>query len=223
MIESGGTALAVAAEPTLGRAGYWLMTRDGAVRDRRARRTPASTRRPGCASRWREAASSRRCSADGSADACRLGILLTAAVAIVLAVGFDLSSIASIGSAIALFVFTLVTAAHICGCGTRPARTPAMLVLGVASTVIVLVTFAFTTLVDEPATAVALVVILVLSIVIDSSGSGRETVASATARAAWSRRTRAESRRSDASCLFTGAKCGVPPISKNTAGRVPCG
>ena len=43
----------------------------------------------------------------------------------------------------------------------------AMLVLGVASTVIVLVTFAFTTLVDEPATAVTLVAILVLSIVID--------------------------------------------------------
>ena len=35
VIASGGTALAVAAEPALGRAGYWLMTRDRAVRDRR--------------------------------------------------------------------------------------------------------------------------------------------------------------------------------------------
>ena len=33
VIDSGGTALAVAAEPVLGRAGYWLMTRHGAVRD----------------------------------------------------------------------------------------------------------------------------------------------------------------------------------------------
>jgi amino acid transporter len=40
------------------------------------------------------------------------GLLITAAVAIVLATGLDLSSIASIGSAIALMVFALVTAAH---------------------------------------------------------------------------------------------------------------
>jgi hypothetical protein len=40
------------------------------------------------------------------------GLLITAAAAIVLAAGFDLSSIASIGSATALLVFTLVTAAH---------------------------------------------------------------------------------------------------------------
>jgi hypothetical protein len=43
------------------------------------------------------------------------------------------------------------------------------LVLGVAiaSTVVVLLTFAFTTLVDEPATAVALAVIRLLSIALD--------------------------------------------------------
>jgi hypothetical protein len=42
-----------------------------------------------------------------------------------------------------------------------------LLVVAVASTVIVLVTFAFTTLVDEPGTAVALVVILAVSILAD--------------------------------------------------------
>jgi hypothetical protein len=43
------------------------------------------------------------------------------------------------------------------------------LVLGLAitSTVVVLLTFAFTTLVDEPATAVALAVILLLSVALD--------------------------------------------------------
>ena len=39
--------------------------------------------------------------------------------------------------------------------------------IAVASTVIVLVAFMFTTLVDEPATAVALVVIVVLSVLLD--------------------------------------------------------
>jgi hypothetical protein len=43
------------------------------------------------------------------------------------------------------------------------------LVLSVAitSTVVVLLTFAFTTLVDEPATAVALAVIVLLSVALD--------------------------------------------------------
>ncbi|MGO8905708.1 MAG: hypothetical protein ACLQMH_08805 [Solirubrobacteraceae bacterium] len=41
-----------------------------------------------------------------------MGLLITAALASVLALGFDLSSIASIDSAIALLVFALVTLGH---------------------------------------------------------------------------------------------------------------
>jgi hypothetical protein len=44
---------------------------------------------------------------------------------------------------------------------------PLILGVAVASTVVVLVAFTFTTLVDEPATALALVVIVALSIVLD--------------------------------------------------------
>jgi hypothetical protein len=84
----------------------------------------------------------------------------------ILAVGFDLSSIASIGSAIALVVFTLVTAGHLRVRDETGAST-VMLGLGIASTVVVLLAFTFTTLVDEPATAVALVAILALSIALD--------------------------------------------------------
>jgi predicted tellurium resistance membrane protein TerC len=39
--------------------------------------------------------------------------------------------------------------------------------VAITSTVVVLLTFAFTTLVDEPATAVALAVILLLSVALD--------------------------------------------------------
>jgi len=94
------------------------------------------------------------------------GLLITAAVAIVLAAGFDLSSIASIGSAIALLVFTLVTAAHF---RVRDETGASTLVLSVAitSTVVVLVTFAITTLVEEPATAAALAVIILLGVALD--------------------------------------------------------
>ena len=94
------------------------------------------------------------------------GLLLTAAIAIILAVGFDLSSIASIGSAIALLVFTLVSIGHLRVRNETGARAW-MLALAIASTVVVLVTFTFTTLVDEPATAVTLLAIIVLSVVVD--------------------------------------------------------
>jgi hypothetical protein len=42
-----------------------------------------------------------------------------------------------------------------------------VLTVAITSTVVVLLTFAFTTLVDEPTTAVALAVILLLSVALD--------------------------------------------------------
>ena len=42
-----------------------------------------------------------------------------------------------------------------------------LLLLAISSTIVVLVAFAFTTLPDEPGTAVALVVILIVSVAID--------------------------------------------------------
>jgi amino acid transporter len=93
-------------------------------------------------------------------------LLVTAAIAGVLALGFDLSSIASIGSVIALVVFALVTAGHVRVRAETGARLGILLV-GLASIVVVLVAFVFTTLVEEPGTAIALAVILVLSVVLD--------------------------------------------------------
>jgi amino acid transporter len=165
VISSGGTALAVAAEPVLGRVGYWLMSVTALF-------STAGATNAGlypAAGLCQEMASigqfppllGRRFG--GRAPA---GLLITAAVAIVLAAGFDLSSIASIGSAIALLVFTLVTAAQFWVRGETGAST---LMLGVAimSTVVVLLTFAFTTLVEEPATAAALAVIVLLGVALD--------------------------------------------------------
>ena len=93
------------------------------------------------------------------------GLAVTAGLAIVLAVGFDLSAIASIGSVIALLVFGLISVGHLRVRARDRRHEPWILVLAVASTVIVLVSFVFTTLVDEPGTAVALVVILLVSVV----------------------------------------------------------
>jgi len=94
------------------------------------------------------------------------GLLVTAVAASILAVGFDLNAIASIGSAIALMVFSLVTAGHLRVRHETGARAW-LLVLAVASSMIVLITFVFTTLVHEPGTMIAIVVITALSIAID--------------------------------------------------------
>ena len=80
---------------------------------------------------------------------------------------FDLSAIASIGSVIALVVFTLITVGHI-RVRSETGASVVVLVIAVTTTVAVLVAFVFTTLVEEPATAVTLVVITAGSIVVDA-------------------------------------------------------
>jgi amino acid transporter len=165
VIASGGTALAVAAEPVLGMAGYWLMSVTALFATAGATNSglyPAAGLCEQMASIGQFPPMLGR-RFGGRAPA---GVLVTAALAIALAVGFDLTSIASIGSAVALVVFTLVTAGHL-RVRTETGARPWLLVLAIVTTVVVLVTFAFTTLVDEPASAVALMVILLLSIALD--------------------------------------------------------
>jgi amino acid transporter len=165
VIASGGTALAVAAEPVLGMAGYWLMSVTALFATAGATNSglyPAAGLCEQMASIGQFPPMLGR-RFGGRAPA---GVLVTAALAIVLAIGFDLTSIASIGSAVALVVFTLVTAGHL-RVRTETGARAWLLVLAIVTTVVVLVTFAFTTLVDEPATAVAVMVILLLSIALD--------------------------------------------------------
>jgi amino acid transporter len=165
VIDSGGTALAVAAEPTLGRAGYWLMSVTALFATAGATNAglyPAS----GLCEQMATTGQFPPQMGQRIGGRFGVGLVVTAAIAMVLAAGFDLTAIASIGSAIALMVFTLVTVGHLRVFRETGAR-PWLLVLAVVSTAVVLVTFALTTLVDEPATAVTMVVILLVSIVLD--------------------------------------------------------
>ena len=77
-----------------------------------------------------------------------------------LAVGFDLSAIASIGSAIALLVFGLVSVGHLRVRDETGAQAWMLVLADRLAPSSCWWPFVFTTLVDEPATAVALVVIL---------------------------------------------------------------
>ena len=94
------------------------------------------------------------------------GLLIEAAVCLVLALGFKLEAIASIGSAVALVIFTLITAAHLRIRAETGASLP-MLVLAIVAAGAVLVTFVFTTLIHEPASIATLLGILVVSIALD--------------------------------------------------------
>ena len=165
VIESGGTALAVAAQPVLGRAGYWLMTVTALFATSGATNAglfPAGGLCEEMASLGQfPPALGRRLG--GRAPT---GLLLTAVIAIVLAAGFDLDAVASIGSAVALVVFTLISIGHLRVRGETGAQAW-LLILAVCATTIVFVTFAVTTLVHEPATLVVIAVIVVVSLIVD--------------------------------------------------------
>jgi amino acid transporter len=165
VIASGGTALAVAAQPVLGRAGYWLMTVTALFATAGATNSGlypaaglceemASVRQfpPLLGRRW--------------AGRVPVGLLLTSAIAIVLAAGFGLTAIASIGSAIALVVFALVTGGHLRIYADTGARLW-LLIIAEVCTVVVLANFVITTLVHEPGTMIAIGAVLVVSIGLD--------------------------------------------------------
>jgi amino acid transporter len=165
VISSGGTALAVAAEPTLGRAGYWLMTVTALFATAGATNAglyPAQ----GLSERLAETGQFPLLMARKLGGRASAGLLVQAAVCLVLAVVFKLDSIASIGSAVALVVFTMITAAHLRIRSETGANLP-MLVLAIVAAGAVFVTFVFTTLIHEPASIVTLVAIVALSIGLD--------------------------------------------------------
>ena len=165
VIESGGTALAVAAQPVLGQAGYWLMNVTALFSTAGATNAglyPAGGLCTEMANIGQFPPQLGR-NYGGRAPA---GLLLTAAAAAGLAAGFDLSAIASIGSAIALLVFALVSIGHLRVHADTGAKAWVLWV-AVLSTLAVLVTFVFTTLIHEPASLVTLVVIIAISVALD--------------------------------------------------------
>jgi amino acid transporter len=179
VIDSGGTALAVAAEPTLGQAGYWLMTVTALFATAGATNSglyPATGLADSMAAQGQfPPAMGARVGGRAST-----GIVVTAVGAAALAVFFDLNAIASIGSAVALVVFALVTLGHLRIRGETGANL-LVLLLAEVTTIVVLVSFAVTTLVDEPGTAIAIVAILVLATALDMAWKNRRVRASADA------------------------------------------
>lgn len=165
VISSGGTAIAVAAEPTLGRAGYWLMTVTALFATAGATNAglyPAQ----GLSERLAETGQFPPLMARKLGGRMSTGLLVQAVVCLVLALAFNLDAIASIGSAVALLIFTLITIAHL----RIRSETGAhlwILILAIVAAGAVLLTFVFTTLIHEPASIVTLLAILAISVGLD--------------------------------------------------------
>jgi amino acid transporter len=94
------------------------------------------------------------------------GLMITSALVLVVANLVDLSAIASVGSACSLMIFLLVgVSGYRCRAETG-ARAP-VVVAAIGVTAVVLIFFAIDTLRNEPETFVAIVAIALLSVVLD--------------------------------------------------------
>ena len=165
VIDSGATAIAVAAQPTLGDAGYTLMAITALFATAGATNAglyPAA----GLSERLVDTGQFPPVMGRRLGGRVPVGLLVEAVACLALVLLFRLTSIASIGSVVALMIFILVTAAHFRVRGDTGANT-AMLVLAIAAAGVVLVTFVFTDLIHEPASVVALLAIVALSAGID--------------------------------------------------------
>jgi amino acid transporter len=165
VISSGGTAIAVAAEPTLGRAGYWLMSVTALFATAGATNAglyPA----PGLSDRLVETGQFPPVMARRLGGRLSSGLAIAAVACLVLAVVFKLDAIASIGSAVALLIFTLITVAHL-RVRKETGASALILWLAIVAAGAVLVTFVFTTLIHEPASIATIAVILVLGVALD--------------------------------------------------------
>ena len=154
VIDAGPTAIAVAAEPVLGNFGFLLMSVTALFATAGATNAglyPA----PGLTAHLAKSGQFPPIMGR-SIGRAPIGLLIVSVAVVVMVVVFDLSAIASIGSTVALAIFALVTAGHLRVRSMTGARL-SILLLALATTVITLLTFVFTTLLNEPASVATLI------------------------------------------------------------------
>jgi amino acid transporter len=171
VIAAGPTAIAQAAQPVLGDAGYWLMTVTALFATAGATNSglyPAT----GLSDHLVSSGQFPTLMARRLGGRAPFGLLFLSGAVIVVVIAFDLSAVASIGSAVALVIFGIVTLGHLRILEVTGARR-SILLIALATVTITLATFIFTTLIHEPASMVTLVAILGLSILLDVAWSRR--------------------------------------------------
>ena len=165
VVEYGPTALAEAAKPVLGQAGYVLMvitalfSTTGAVN---ATLYPAS----GMSKHLAHVGQFPTLFAKDLGGKAPVGLLVAGALGILMILTLDLNAIASLGSAVALLVFSTITVAHF-RLYKQTGASVIVLVIALIATLGTFVVFCVTTLVNEPKTSLALVVIILAAVLLD--------------------------------------------------------
>lgn len=164
VIAAGDTAVAEAAKPTLGDAGYTLMAATALFATAGATNSGIYPAIGLCG----DLAEKRQFPPvfGRSWGRVPVGLAVMSGATLVLAMVFDLSAIASIGSAVALVVFTFVTLSHLRVRHETGARLWVLMV-ALLTLLATLFSFATTTLAEEPGTAAALILLLVLAVALD--------------------------------------------------------
>jgi amino acid transporter len=170
VVANGETAMAVAAKPALGEAGFAMM----AVAALLATSSSVNANiyaAAGSTSKLAETGTFPRVFGQRALVGGTRGLTITVVLVLLLALLVDLSAIASLGSAVALAIFLVVSVAGY-RLRAETGSNTLILVAAIVLTLVVLLVFAVQTLRTEPETFVAIVGILLLAIVLDLVWSG---------------------------------------------------
>jgi amino acid transporter len=165
VIDNGETALAVAARPALGDAGFAIM----AVAALLATSSSVNANiyaATGSSAKLAEAGEFPAVFGQRARVGGTRGLLISVAVVLLLANLVDLTAIASLGSVVALVIF-LITSLAALRLRRETASQPWVIVLGIAATVLVLTVFAVQTLRDSPETFAAMIAVVALAVALD--------------------------------------------------------
>ena len=162
----GETAIAEAARPALGDAGFTIMA-VAALLATASSVNATLYASGGLTAMLAEVGQFPPFFGRGSRLGSHAGLLITAAIVLVVSNLVDLSAIASVGSACSLVIFLLVGMAGYKLRSTTGAR-GAIILLGMTATAIVLAFFAVDTLRNAPETFVAIVAITALAVLLDA-------------------------------------------------------
>jgi amino acid transporter len=165
VIASGDTAIAAAAEPILGTAGFVIMTLAASISTSSAVNSQFFAI-SGVVGYLAKIGQMPPVFGHQAGKNGTVGTVISAVLVSILALLFDLSAIASIGSAVALMIFGMVGVAHL-RLVTETGAKRSIIYLSIISVVITLLVFAVETLSQEPETALALVAFVALSVVMD--------------------------------------------------------
>ncbi|MGH3128669.1 MAG: APC family permease [Gaiellaceae bacterium] len=161
----GETAIAEAARPALGDAGFTMMA-IAALLATSSSVNATLYASGGLTAMLAEVGQFPSFFGRGSRLGHHAGLLITAAIVLVISNVVDLSAIASVGSACSLLIFLLVGIAGY-RCRAETGSLAAVVLAAIAASGIVLVFFAVDTLRNAPETFVAIVAIALLAVVLD--------------------------------------------------------